>query len=672
MQTPPAINRNNSGILINSRAFSENCHARSINKTYFHTKPQNGTLKNWGYILINNRKILISRSKLLKIIETQKKQALLAVKNWDIKNFKDFQILVNGIFQGEGYIGGSFPYTYKYNFKPKISIGQNASMASIYFFCLLWVVLSKKLKFSVYKTSENIYHISLLTHTWDTILKLIPYFSHLYGYKHRGFLILKNMHSLMKSENLTNETITKIIILGYNLVEHSKKRMNLNEKLLAVLNLNEKLDSKKLNTLLNNYTENNRPLSVLFMLGFILADGNFLIRIRDTGKGWGVYPRPLGENPTLQIHPCLSAAGGRGRGNKLNYLYYWNTTFYSVRIKQNNPLNLNIYQLNYYLVYIKINYICSYNQTNQFRFSSTAVLKSNDILNPWFVTGFVDGEGSFQIGFVKDQTRNIGWRVQLCFSIEVHHKDIALLVEIKKYLDVGRIYKGKADSVRLLVISKEDLAKVIYQFNKFPLLTNKQLDFKLFKMVFDLMQKKEHLTKEGLNKIVGIKEQSNWGLSLSLSSAFPNRIVIQRPLVKDQTIENPNWLVGFTSAEGCFHVAVSKSNAYSTGYMVQLEFAIVQHSRDSQLLISFIKYLDCGHVNKYRDSSKFRVRKFDDLTNKIIPLFKKYNLEVIKNQDFSDFCKVAELMKEKKHLTNAGLEEIIKIKAGMNRGRKLN
>ena len=95
--------------------------------------------------------------------------------------------------------------------------------------------------------------------------------------------MLKNIHSLMKSGDLTNETITKIIILGYNLVEHSKKRMSLNEKLLAILN--EKLDSKKLNTLLNNYTENNRPLSMLFILGFILADGNFLIRIRDTGKG---------------------------------------------------------------------------------------------------------------------------------------------------------------------------------------------------------------------------------------------------------------------------------------------------------------------------------------------------------------------------------------------------
>jgi GTP:adenosylcobinamide-phosphate guanylyltransferase len=97
--------------------------------------------------------------------------------------------------------------------------------------------------------------------------------------------MLKDIHSLLKSGNLTNETITKIIILGYNLVELSKKKISLNEKLLAVLNLNEKLDSKKLNTLLNNYTKNNKPLSMLFILGFILGDGNFLIRIRDTGKG---------------------------------------------------------------------------------------------------------------------------------------------------------------------------------------------------------------------------------------------------------------------------------------------------------------------------------------------------------------------------------------------------
>jgi hypothetical protein len=45
----------------------------------------------------------------------------------------------------------------------------------------------------------------------------------------------------------------------------------------------------------------------------------------------------------------------------------------------------------------------------------------------------------------------------------------------------------------------------------------------------------------------------------------------------------------------------------------------------------------------------------------------------VKAKDFvrSDFCKVAELIRQKKHLTAEGLGQIRKIKAGMNRGRKL-
>ena len=39
-------------------------------------------------------------------------------------------------------------------------------------------------------------------------------------------------------------------------------------------------------------------------------------------------------------------------------------------------------------------------------------------------------------------------------------------------------------------------------------------------------------------------------------------------------------------------------------------------------------------------------------------------------KDFSDFCKAAELMKAKKHLTKDGSDQIIKIKKGMNQGRK--
>jgi hypothetical protein len=43
----------------------------------------------------------------------------------------------------------------------------------------------------------------------------------------------------------------------------------------------------------------------------------------------------------------------------------------------------------------------------------------------------------------------------------------------------------------------------------------------------------------------------------------------------------------------------------------------------------------------------------------------------VKALDFADFCEVAELIKNKVHLTSEGLKKIHIIKAGMNRGRRL-
>lgn len=42
----------------------------------------------------------------------------------------------------------------------------------------------------------------------------------------------------------------------------------------------------------------------------------------------------------------------------------------------------------------------------------------------------------------------------------------------------------------------------------------------------------------------------------------------------------------------------------------------------------------------------------------------------MKKENFDDFCKVAKLIKEKAHLTEAGLEQINKIKDGMNSHRE--
>jgi hypothetical protein len=87
---------------------------------------------------------------------------------------------------------------------------------------------------------------------------------------------------------------------------------------------------------------------------------------------------------------------------------------------------------------------------------------------------------------------------------------------------------------------------------------------------------------------------------------------------------------------------------------------------------SLISYLGCGNIkhNKKYSWLQFIVSKFSDIDEKIIPIFKENKILGTKFKDFEDWCRVAELMKNKAHLTPSGLEEIRKLKYGMNSRRK--
>ena len=74
---------------------------------------------------------------------------------------------------------------------------------------------------------------------------------------------------------------------------------------------------------------------------------------------------------------------------------------------------------------------------------------------------------------------------------------------------------------------------------------------------------KEHLTLEGLQKIINIKATLNFGLSKELQLMFPETIPVPRPLALDegretQEIPHSQWIAGFASAEGSFSVSLDK------------------------------------------------------------------------------------------------------------------
>jgi len=89
------------------------------------------------------------------------------------------------------------------------------------------------------------------------------------------------------------------------------------------------------------------------------------------------------------------------------------------------------------------------------------------------------------------------------------------------------------------VDSIKDLKLVINHFDHYPLIPQKFADYELFKQAFYLILNKQHLTKQGLWKIVEIKASINKGLSDQLKTVFPNIKLIKRAEVANVFISNP-------------------------------------------------------------------------------------------------------------------------------------
>lgn len=160
-------------------------------------------------------------------------------------------------------------------------------------------------------------------------------------------------------------------------------------------------------------------------------------------------------------------------------------------------------------------------------------------LHPQFITGFSDAESSFFITFIKSNKSITGFYIQLSFQIGLHKKDRFLLELIKSYFGVGNILTKNKDMVFYQVTSIKDLAVVVCHFNKYPLITKKRADFELFKMAFNMINKKDHLNTKGFMKILSLKSALNLGLPSNLKTAFPGIIPYLRPQVLAQPIKDP-------------------------------------------------------------------------------------------------------------------------------------
>jgi hypothetical protein len=134
-----------------------------------------------------------------------------------------------------------------------------------------------------------------------------------------------------------------------------------------------------------------------------------------------------------------------------------------------------------------------------------------------WVIGFVDGEGCFSIGFIRQNDRTgrksyrTGYQVSHRFVVTQGVSSIGCLEELKEFFGVGRIVQNrrydnhKEHLAQYLVDRRLDLLDtVIPFFRQNSLRTAKQRDFDKFAYCVELVAAGRHLTPEGLIEIAEI------------------------------------------------------------------------------------------------------------------------------------------------------------------------
>lgn len=128
---------------------------------------------------------------------------------------------------------------------------------------------------------------------------------------------------------------------------------------------------------------------------------------------------------------------------------------------------------------------------------------SNNLENHW-LAGFSDADASFQIKIIN---RNNKIEVRLNYQIDQKKKD--LLVLIKNFIGGNIGYRANQDTYYYGSTSFGSAKNVINYFNKYHMLSNKHVNYLKWRKAYILIQNKEHLTEEGIKKIIKLKNTMN-------------------------------------------------------------------------------------------------------------------------------------------------------------------
>lgn len=238
----------------------------------------------------------------------------------------------------------------------------------------------------------------------------------------------------------------------------------------------------------------------------------------------------------------------------------------------------------------------------------------NDEQLGYYLAGLIDGDGHFS--------------KQSQLLITFHSNDAFLAYYLKTRLGYGNVRKIKDKNAYNLIISKkEGLLRVI------QLINGKIRTDSKYNQVIN-------------NILAGSKFKD---LNMNFTKEY-------------KTDLNNHWLAGFSDADASFQVKILKRPGRKL-LEVRLNYQVDQ--KDSMVLHLIQKFFG-GNIGyrKSQDTYYYGSTSFGCARN-VVSYFDKYHLQSRKYINYLKWRKVYRLIEDKEHLTEEGLEEIIRIKSSM-------
>jgi hypothetical protein len=127
-----------------------------------------------------------------------------------------------------------------------------------------------------------------------------------------------------------------------------------------------------------------------------------------------------------------------------------------------------------------------------------------------YVAGFVDGEGSFNVPIRRERDRTMPLRAGLSFNVSQLGRQMPDLLQ--EVFERGTVRERKDGVVYYEVTRPKDLTDRVFPFfERYPLRGPKLEDLAVFRKITALVQSGEHLSPNGLRRIVELRSPMNRG-----------------------------------------------------------------------------------------------------------------------------------------------------------------